>query len=90
LVFGIGQSDCLDGAAFQHPSPKGDEMKILLVAGALALAVFLAVGHPARPLDDLRWQRDQPYLLAPYATAKIGRPETPRQIAMASSSLQRR
>jgi len=65
-------------------------MKILLVAGALTLAVFLAFGHPARPLDDLRWQRDQAYLLGPYATAKIGHPETPQQIAMASSSLQRR
>jgi hypothetical protein len=60
-------------------------MKILLVAGALALAVFLSAGHPAQPLDDLRWQRDQPY-----AIAKIGRTETPPQIAMASSSLQRR
>ena len=70
-------------------------MKILLVAGALTLAVFLAIGHPARPLDDLRWQRDQAYLLAPYETApyemaKIGRPATPPQIAMASSTLQRR
>lgn len=67
-------------------------MKILLVAGALTLAVFLAIGYPARPLDDLRWQRDQAYLLAhaPYATAKIGHPEAPPQIAMASSTLQRR
>lgn len=79
------------GAAFSnHPSPKGEEMKILLVAGALTLAVFLAASQPARPLDDLRWQRGEAYLLAPYATAKIGRPDTPRQIAMASSTLQRR
>lgn len=65
-------------------------MKILLVAGALTLAVFLAAGRPALPLDDLRWQRDLSYSVAPYATAKIGRPEAPRQIAMASSTLQRR
>ena len=65
-------------------------MKILLVAGALTLAMFMSVGQPARPLDDLRWQRDQAYLLAPYATAKIGSPETPRQVALASSTLQRR
>jgi len=81
---------CLGAALSNHPSPKGDEMKILLVAGALSLAVFLAVGHPAKPLDDLRWQRDQPYALAPYATAKIGRPEPAPQIAMASSTWQRR
>lgn len=65
-------------------------MKILLVAGALTLAVFMSLGHTAKPLDDLRWQRDPTYLLAPYAAAKIGRPETPRQIALASSTLQRR
>jgi hypothetical protein len=78
------------GAALSnHPSPKGDEMKILLVTGALTLAVFLAVGHPAKPLDDLRWQRDPSSALAPYAVAKIGRPDT-SQIAMASSTWQRR
>lgn len=65
-------------------------MKILLVAGALALAVFLTLGHPARPLDDLRWQRDQAALPGAYQTAKIGLPQAPRQIALASSSLDRR
>ena len=80
----------LGAALSNHPSPKGDEMKILLVAGALTLAVFLATGHPAKPLDDLRWQRDQTAASAPYATAKIGHPETPRQVAMASSTWQRR
>ncbi|MDZ4317375.1 MAG: hypothetical protein U1A07_00790 [Phenylobacterium sp.] len=65
-------------------------MKILLVAGALTLAVFMSLGQPAKPLDDLRWQRDEAYLLAPYAVAKIGRTEPPRQVALASSTLQRR
>lgn len=65
-------------------------MKILLVAGALALAAFLTLGHPARPLDDLRWQRDQAYLPGAYGTAKIGSPQAPHQIALASSTLERR
>ena len=65
-------------------------MKILLVAGALTLAVLLVAGRPAQPLDDLRWQRGQPYALAPYSAAKIGRPNVQQPIVMASSTLQRR
>ena len=68
-------------------------MKILLAAGALALVFLLAfspAGRPARPLDDLRWQGGQPYVLAPYSTAKVGRPEVTTQVVMASSTLQRR
>lgn len=68
-------------------------MKILLAAGALALAFLLAIspaGRPARPLDDLRWQSGQPYALAPYSAAKIGRPDALTQVAIASSTLQRR
>lgn len=75
------------GAALSNPSPKGEEMKILLVAGALTLALVLAGGFPARPLDDLRWQRDRS---PAYALAKVGRTETPVQIAMPSSTLERR
>jgi len=67
-------------------------MKILLAAGALALTFVLAItaGRPARPLDDLRWQSGQPYALAPYSTAKVGRPEALTQVALASSTLERR
>lgn len=68
-------------------------MKILLVAGALTLAVLLTTtgGQPAQPLDDLRWQSGQPYALAPYEAAKIGRPEAViHQVAIASSTWERR
>ncbi|MBU4435985.1 MAG: hypothetical protein KKC14_16420 [Alphaproteobacteria bacterium] len=66
-------------------------MKILLIAGALTLAALLAAGgRPAPALDDLRWQSGPPYGPASYPTAKIDRPETPRQITIASSNLERR